>query len=110
MAWEYAPTCTGSGDTTLTVEISAYDVDDPDTTKLSYSGTVFSCDDIAISEMASPVRQPLSCFAGSLTMLSVTVKDEQDNTDTIETMWESAICEEGCEENDEGRDSCPEPD
>lgn len=46
---------------------------------------------------------------GSLTTLSVTVKDPQGAEETIGAMWESAICEERCVEGEHPDADCPVP-
>jgi hypothetical protein len=55
------------------------------------------CDDFSgVTSTPSPVTQTVNCdlFTG-LESLSVTVKDPQDNEDTISALFESATCENG---------------
>jgi hypothetical protein len=94
--WEYGLDCTGFGATTIQVTVSAKDADDPTGETLTYSGVVDYCGDISITSTPSPVTQTLDCdlFSG-LTLLDVTVKDPQDNEDTISATFESATCEDG---------------
>jgi hypothetical protein len=103
VGWEYtgAGGCSGIGDTELTVTISACGAG-----PLTYSGTVSSCQ-TPISMMSQTLTD---CFSGSIEFVDVTVQNTE-GTDSISAQWESAICEEGCEENDEvpEPEGCPSP-
>jgi hypothetical protein len=106
--WEYGVDCTGFGATTLQVTVSAKDADDPTGETLTFAGSLMYCDDFSITSTPSPVTQTLNCdlFSG-LEFLDVTVTDPQDNEDTISATFESATCEPGCVDNDEGEVGCP---
>jgi len=106
--WEYGADCTGIGATTLRVTVSAKDADDPTGLTLTYSGSLMYCDNVSITSTPSPVTQTVNCdlFTG-LELLDVKVKDPQDNEDTLGATFESATCERGCVENDEGEVGCP---
>jgi len=106
--WEYGSDCTGFGLTTLRVTVSAKDADDPTGETLTYAGTLMYCDNFSVTSTPSPVTQTLNCdlFTG-LESLAVFVTDPQDNEDTISAEFESAICQGGCVENDEGTEPCP---
>ena len=106
--WEYGADCTGIGLTTLRVTVSAKDADDPTGETLTYSGSLMYCDDFSVTSTPSPVTQTVDCdlFTG-LESLTVTVKDPQGNEDTLGANFESATCEAGCVENDEGEVGCP---
>ncbi len=105
--WEYGGDCTGIGPTTLRVTVSASDADDPTGETLTYAGSLMYCDAFSVSA-ASPVTQTVDCdlFQG-LEFLDVKVTDPQQNEDTISATFESATCESGCVENDEGQVGCP---
>jgi hypothetical protein len=96
--WEYGDDCTGIGATTLRVTVSATDADDPSGLTLTYSGSLQYCDNFSVTSRPSPVTETVDCdlFTG-LESLNVTVKDPQDNEDTISALFESATCEGGCE-------------
>jgi hypothetical protein len=106
--WEYGNDCTGLGDTTLQVTISAQDADDATGETLTYVGALLYCDDVSITSSPSPVTQTVNCelFQG-LEGLNVTVTDPQGGEDTISAAFESATCEAGCIENEEGQVGCP---
>ena len=106
--WEYGQDCTGDGPTTLRVTVSAKDADDPTGETLTYTGTLIYCDNFSVTSTPSPVTETPICdlFFG-LESLEVTVTDPQDNEDTIGALFESATCEGGCVENDEGTEPCP---
>ncbi|KPJ96139.1 MAG: hypothetical protein AMS18_01445 [Gemmatimonas sp. SG8_17] len=111
VAWEYTGGCTGFGDTELTITISAYD---PEGGALSYTGNVVSCQTpIAITSGAPRVEQTLTdCFSGTIESVEVTVEDSAGATDSISATWESAPCEERCEEGEQDdliREECPVP-
>ena len=106
--WEYGANCTGIGLTTLRVTVSAKDADDPTGETLTYLGSLMYCDNFEITLAPSPVTTTVNCdlFTGRET-LEVKVKDPQDNEDTLGAGFESATCEAGCVENDEGEVGCP---
>lgn len=106
--WEYGNDCTGLGETTLRVTISAQDADDPTGATLTYVGSLQYCDDVNVTSTPSPVTQTVSCqLQSGLEGLDVTVTDPQGAEDTIFTAFESATCEGGCVENEEGEVGCP---
>ena len=108
VAWEYGDDCTGFGATTMQVTVSATDADDPTGATLTYSGSMMYCDDLSVASAPSPVMQTVDCdLFGGLEFLDVTVTDPQDNEDTLSATFESAVCEGGCVENDEGAVGCP---
>ncbi len=108
LEWEYGGDCTGFGATTLQVTVSAKDADDPTGETLTYAGILMYCDNFSITSTPSPVMETVDCdlFSG-LEFFEVTVTDPQDNADTISATFESATCESGCVENDEGTEPCP---
>jgi hypothetical protein len=111
VAWEYTDGCTGFGDTVLTVTVSAYDNEDD---ALTYTGSVFTClTPISEESTDSPVEILLDdCFSGTIETVMITVEDSEGATDSLSTTWESALCEEFCEEGDEDElieDECPSP-
>jgi hypothetical protein len=106
--WEYGNDCTGVGATTLRVTVSAKDADDPTGETLTYSGSLQYCDDVNVTSTPSPVTQTVDCeLFGGLEGLNVTVTDPQGAEDTISATFESALCEGGCVENEEGEVGCP---
>ena len=108
VAWEYGLDCTGNGATTIQVTVSAKDPDDPTGETLTYEGALMYCDGFSVTSMPSPVTATSDCdLSSGLEFLTVTVTDPQDGEDTIDTTFESALCESGCVENDEGTEPCP---
>jgi len=54
------------------------------------------------------VMETVDCdLSSGAEFLNVTVTDPQDAEDTIEAIFESALCEGGCVENEEGSEPCP---
>jgi hypothetical protein len=105
--WEFAPTCTGNGSTTLEVTINATD---SDSTTLTYTVGSQYCTSETFTSDTSPVTETLDCeLIGGLDFIDLTVADPQGNEDSglVDAFFETPVCEDGCAVGNDSEVGCP---